>query len=191
MKVKPLQLSYVPPYSTVPCHLYSHTKFSCCSENFKMVLIEKYSSSFKLESYFIFRIFAGGKRSPATVTRVTRAPPAFIPASPASTLPAGDHTSKVPYLNAVLRIRVVHPGSGSGFFTHSGSRLQGSKRHRIPDPDPQHCLPNCFTGIQYRVSVERDHERNFMANNLCAIFTPCNLCTVPSSLDIFFNILKT
>jgi hypothetical protein len=22
---------------------------------------------------------------------------------------------------------------------HSGSRIQGSKRHRIPDPDPQHC----------------------------------------------------
>jgi hypothetical protein len=22
--------------------------------------------------------------------------------------------------------------------THSGSRVQGSKRHRIPDPDPQH-----------------------------------------------------
>ena len=23
--------------------------------------------------------------------------------------------------------------------TYSGSRIQGSKRHRIPDPDPQHC----------------------------------------------------
>ncbi len=23
--------------------------------------------------------------------------------------------------------------------THPGSRVQGSKRHRIPDPDPQHC----------------------------------------------------
>jgi hypothetical protein len=22
--------------------------------------------------------------------------------------------------------------------TYSGSRIQGSKRHRIPDPDPQH-----------------------------------------------------
>ncbi len=32
-------------------------------------------------------------------------------------------------------IRVVHPGSG--FFTHPGSRIQASKRHRIPDP--QHC----------------------------------------------------
>jgi hypothetical protein len=24
--------------------------------------------------------------------------------------------------------------------TYSGSRIQGSKRYRIPDPDPQHCL---------------------------------------------------
>ncbi len=33
------------------------------------------------------------------------------------------------------------PGSGK---TYSGSRIlvQGSKMHRIPDPDPQHC-PNC------------------------------------------------
>jgi hypothetical protein len=23
--------------------------------------------------------------------------------------------------------------------TYSGSRIQGSKRHLIPDPDPQHC----------------------------------------------------
>jgi hypothetical protein len=26
--------------------------------------------------------------------------------------------------------------------TYSGSRIQGPKRHRIPDPDPQHCLPH-------------------------------------------------
>jgi hypothetical protein len=24
--------------------------------------------------------------------------------------------------------------------TYSGSRIQGSKKHRIPDPDPQHWL---------------------------------------------------
>jgi hypothetical protein len=24
-------------------------------------------------------------------------------------------------------------------FSHPGSRIQGSKRHPIPDPDPQHC----------------------------------------------------
>jgi hypothetical protein len=25
--------------------------------------------------------------------------------------------------------------------TYFGSRIQGSKKHRIPDPDPQHCAP--------------------------------------------------
>ncbi len=30
-------------------------------------------------------------------------------------------------------------GSGIRKKTYSGSRIQGSKRHRIPDPDPQHC----------------------------------------------------
>jgi hypothetical protein len=33
--------------------------------------------------------------------------------------------------------RVVHLGSGSWFFYPS--RIQGSKKHRIPDPEPQHC----------------------------------------------------
>ncbi len=31
-------------------------------------------------------------------------------------------------------IRVVHPGSGSWLFTHPRFRVQGSKRHWIPDP---------------------------------------------------------
>ncbi len=35
-------------------------------------------------------------------------------------------------------ILVVHPGSGSWFFTHPGSRIQGSKRHRIPDTGIYH-----------------------------------------------------
>jgi hypothetical protein len=30
--------------------------------------------------------------------------------------------------------------------TYSGSRIQGSKRHRIPDPDPQHWLPPSQVG---------------------------------------------
>jgi hypothetical protein len=33
----------------------------------------------------------------------------------------------------------LNTGSGSLLFTHPGSRIQRSKRHRIPDPDPQHC----------------------------------------------------
>jgi hypothetical protein len=41
-------------------------------------------------------------------------------------------------------IQDVHPGSdpGSGIFviyrTHPGSRIRGSKRHRVSDPDTQH-----------------------------------------------------
>ncbi len=39
-------------------------------------------------------------------------------------------------------IRVVHPGSRIRILTFYLSRIldPGSKRHRIPDPDPQHCL---------------------------------------------------
>ncbi len=36
--------------------------------------------------------------------------------------------------------RISDPGSGCWLSTHPGSRIQGSKRHRIPAPDPQHCL---------------------------------------------------
>jgi hypothetical protein len=40
-----------------------------------------------------------------------------------------------------------------------GSRIQGSKRHRIPDPDPQHCFGDLFTILTERsmqdIKVER------------------------------------
>ncbi len=42
------------------------------------------------------------------------------------------------FLSSRNMIWVVHPRSGSWFFNQSGSRIQGSKRHRMPDPDPQH-----------------------------------------------------
>jgi len=35
------------------------------------------------------------------------------------------------------KVWVWDPGSGKNLFR---SRIQGSKRHRIPDTDPQHCL---------------------------------------------------
>ncbi len=38
----------------------------------------------------------------------------------------------------LLKIWVWDPRSGIRKKTCSGSRIQGSKRHRIPDPDPQH-----------------------------------------------------
>ncbi len=34
------------------------------------------------------------------------------------------------------RIRIPE----SEFFTHPESRIQGLKKQRIPDPDPQHCV---------------------------------------------------
>ncbi len=40
------------------------------------------------------------------------------------------------------------PESGSWFFTHPGSRIQESKRHRIPDP--QHCVFALFCKGWYR-----------------------------------------
>jgi hypothetical protein len=43
----------------------------------------------------------------------------------------------------LLKIWVWDPGSGKNLF-----RTQGSKRHRIPDPDPQHCRIQCFIDLQ-------------------------------------------
>ncbi len=41
-----------------------------------------------------------------------------------------------------LSSRKYDPGCSSRIriLTHPGSRIQRSERHRIPDPDPQHCL---------------------------------------------------
>jgi hypothetical protein len=39
-------------------------------------------------------------------------------------------------------IRVDHRGSGSVFFTHPGSRIQGQKRHRIRNTESR---PSLFT----------------------------------------------
>ncbi len=53
-------------------------------------------------------------------------------------------------------IRDVNPVSGSWFFTHPGSRIQGSKRHRIPDLDPQHWpLPTAKTKERKKTKRER------------------------------------
>ena len=62
-------------------------------------------------------------------------------------------------------ILVVHPGSW--FFTHPESLIQGSKGHRIPDPDPQNwrnvsldlsddsmITPQCFVLCRYGLSIE-------------------------------------
>ena len=65
--------------------------------------------------------------------------------------------------------------------TYSGSRIQGSKRHWIPDPDPQHCLegrqfmiftdhkPLTYTnpGHLTRDPQDRRGKENVVADTLC------------------------
>jgi hypothetical protein len=58
-------------------------------------------------------------------------------------------------------IWIVHPGSGSGLFTHPGSRIQGSKRHRIPDP--QHCCKFSEKYQKNRIKIQRQ-LRTFKQN---------------------------
>jgi hypothetical protein len=56
-------------------------------------------------------------------------------------------------------IRVVHPGSGCWLSTLPGSRIQGSKRHRIPDPDPQHCVYSWFADLcSHELIPEKDKK---------------------------------
>jgi hypothetical protein len=47
-------------------------------------------------------------------------------------------------------IRVVHPESRIQMLTffHPVSRIQGSKRRPIPDPDPQHCIQQFLTTVR-------------------------------------------
>jgi hypothetical protein len=49
-------------------------------------------------------------------------------------------------VNKLSKIWVWDPGSEirDPEKTYSVSRIQGSKRHRIPDPDPQHCFKANF-----------------------------------------------
>jgi hypothetical protein len=56
---------------------------------------------------------------------------------------------------------VWDPGSEIREKTYSGSRIQGSKRHRIPDPDPQHCFSGTrrFTEVLKTVWENRHYFR--------------------------------
>ncbi len=55
---------------------------------------------------------------------------------------------------------IPDPGSGCWLSTHPGSRIQGSKRHRIPDPDPQHRLqvPSKMDTYRYKLLAEVAHH---------------------------------
>jgi hypothetical protein len=43
-------------------------------------------------------------------------------------------------ITKLSKICVWDPRSGIPEKPYSGSQIHGSKRHRIPDPDPQHCV---------------------------------------------------
>jgi hypothetical protein len=57
---------------------------------------------------------------------------------------------------AGLRIQDVYPGSG--FFSHPGSWIQGSKKHRISDPDP---LTSVADPGRTSVSLKRKKKKKF------------------------------
>ena len=64
-------------------------------------------------------------------------------------------------------IRVVHPGSGWWLFTHPRFRIRGSKRHRIPDPDPQHCKNYCeFAKILLKIPFFQAPEQKRRARKV-------------------------
>jgi hypothetical protein len=44
-------------------------------------------------------------------------------------------------VSKISKIWVWDPGSATLVKTYPGSRIQGPKGHRIPDPDPQHWYP--------------------------------------------------
>ncbi len=50
-------------------------------------------------------------------------------------------------------IRDVHLRSRSWFFTHPESRIQRSKRHRIPDPNPQHWCSDSISQMIWTLST--------------------------------------
>ncbi len=49
-------------------------------------------------------------------------------------------TQKIVFKALGKMIRVVHPDPDPGSWFFCPSRIQGSNRHRISDPDPQHCF---------------------------------------------------
>jgi hypothetical protein len=61
------------------------------------------------------------------------------------------------------------PGSGSWFFSQPGSRIQGSKRHRIPDLDPQHWF---WTSIGFCADSGPDQEFFFIAERVIGNIDP-------------------
>ncbi len=82
------------------------------------------------------------------------------------------------YFNSKNCFRKYDPGYSTGIriliFYPSRSRIQGSKWHRIPDPDLQHCesrysiLPQCGSGSRFAL-----HE-DLNLYPTCRLFLFCN-----------------
>jgi hypothetical protein len=53
--------------------------------------------------------------------------------------------------------RKYDPGSGSWFFTHPGSRIQASKRQRIPDPQQWNKLTNLSNALVGHVGLVEEN----------------------------------
>jgi hypothetical protein len=51
------------------------------------------------------------------------------------------------------KIRDPRSGIRDPEKTYSGSRIQGSKRHLIPDPDPQHCYALIWLSWMIRIRI--------------------------------------
>ncbi len=69
-------------------------------------------------------------------------------------------------------IRVVHPG----FFTHPGCRIQGSKRHLIPDSDPQQWFFTLRHRKQFPVRMYSNSEVNVWYKIFVHLGVPWHLC---------------
>ncbi len=57
---------------------------------------------------------------------------------------------------------IPDPDPGSRGQKNTGSRIQGSKKHRIQDPDPQHCTLMCIVQSLYAIhgGAVADKRRN-------------------------------
>jgi hypothetical protein len=69
-------------------------------------------------------------------------PTFFHPGSRVEKIPDPDPHKQFKHFEPKNKIRNVHPRSRIWIVVHPGSwiRISGPKKHRIPDPDPQHYL---------------------------------------------------
>ncbi len=86
---------------------------------------------------------------------------------------------------------------GIWFFSHPGSRIQGPKGHRIPDP--QHCCKRMSRNVQCCIPQSRSCYKHMwrsqeicrvvsQSQNLCKKHMPRNvLCCIPRSQNWYFK----